>query len=97
MGRIRIRIGKLAEEAGMTQADVVRITGLNKDLISKYFREDTNNISLRDLAIMVELFERGVESVLEYESTEVAATVDSYREKMSRKCKDARQRNGEHE
>lgn len=97
MGRIRIRNGKLAEEAGMTQADVVRITGLNKDLISKYFREDTNNISLRDLAIMVELFERGVESVLEYESTEVAATVDSYREKMSRKCKDARQRNGEHE
>lgn len=97
MGRIRIRIGKLAEEAGMTQADVVRITGLNKDLISKYFREDTNNISLRDLAIMVELFERGVECVLEYESTEVAATVDSYREKMSRKCKDARQRNGDHE
>ena len=95
MGRIRIRIAKLAEEAGMTQADVVRITGLNKDLVSKLFREDTNNVNLRDIAIMVELFERGVDCVLEYETTEIAASVDSYREKMSRKCKDARRRAGE--
>ncbi len=95
MGRIRIRIRKLAEEAGMNQADIIRITGLNKDLVSKLYNEDTDAIRLRDLAIMVELFERGVECVLEYETTEIAASVDSYREKMSRKCKDARRRPGE--
>ena len=97
MGRIRIRVGKLAEEAGMNQADVVRTTGLNKDLVSKYFNEDTDKIYLRDLAILIELFERGVECVLIYESNEVAAQTDSYRARMSRKCKDARKKLGDEE